>query len=448
MTTLPVTPSTALVKMTNIRWRIMFLVFVILTLNYLDRVNISIAAPLIQKEFGFSPVQLGVIFSAFTWGNVLGQLPGGALSSVFGAKRMYVIAIVCWSALLAATSLATSVTTFVIFRVVFGFFEGMCWPVASTVGATWFPKSERSRAMSLQANGMVVGLAIAPPFVTYFMMQYGWRGAFLVSAGLSLIWLIFWIYTMNDRPDKHPNINNAELKHIADGQVISAEDAANEQPLSFMEAIKVVIKKPSLYAACLSNGALVWTLYTYTSWLPLYLQHERGFTITKTGFIAMLPFLFSMITIPCGGIVSDWLYKRTGNLKLAKNLPIMSGLFAGGVMMIPAALAEDPMTGVFLLSIGYSLIMFILGPQWAIPPDVGGKKAAGYACALVQIISHIPGIIAPIFMGYIVQATGHYTAGVVTAGVVAMLGALLFPILYRGEKDHYSEPQKVCNIKL
>lgn len=446
MSTVPITVNTSQVKMTNVRWRIMTLVFIILSLNYLDRVNISIAAPLIQKEFGFSPVQLGVIFSAFTWGNVLGQLPGGALSAMFGAKRMYVIAIVFWSGFLAATTLATTVVTFVAFRVVFGVFEGMCWPVASTVGATWFPKSERSRAMSLQANGMVVGLAIAPPFVTYFMMMYGWRGAFFVSAALSLVWLAFWIYTMNDRPHKHSGVNAAELAHITEDPT-ATQDTAADKPLAFMAALRVVMKKPSLYAACLSNGALVWTLYTYTSWLPLYLQHERGFTIAKTGFVAMLPFLFSMVTIPLGGIFADWLYKRTNNLKLSKNVPIMFGLFTGGVMMIPAALAEDPMTGLLLLSVGYSLIMSILGPQWAIPPDVGGKKAAGYACALVQIISHIPGIIAPIFMGYIVQVTGHYTAGVITAGLVGILGACLFPLLYRGEKDHYQEPVAACPLE-
>lgn len=445
MSTVPLTTTSSQVKMTNVRWRIMFLVFIILTLNYLDRVNISIAAPLIQKEFGFSPVQLGVIFSAFTWGNVIGQLPGGALSAMFGAKRMYVIAIIFWSVFLAATTLATTVMAFVVYRVIFGVFEGMCWPVASTVGATWFPKSERSRAMSLQANGMVVGLAIAPPFVTYFMMQYGWRGAFFISAALSLVWLIFWVYTMNDRPHKHSGVNAAELAHIHEDP--APQVTAADKPLAFMEALKVVMKKPSLYAACLSNGALVWTLYTYTSWLPLYLQHERGFTVAKTGFVAMLPFLFSMVTIPCGGIFADWLFKKTNNLKLSKNVPIISGLFAGGLMMIPAALATDPMTGVVLLSIGYSLIMFILGPQWAIPPDVGGKKAAGYACALVQIISHIPGIIAPIFMGYIVQATGHYTAGVITAGLVGIVGGLLFPLLYRGEKDHYREPE-ACRLEV
>ncbi len=445
MSTLPLSTST--VK-SNIRWQIMFLVFIILTLNYLDRVNISIAAPLIQKEFNFSPVELGIIFSSFTWGNVLGQLPGGALSSMFGAKRMYIIAIICWSAFLAGTTLATTVTAFIGFRVVFGFFEGMCWPVASTVGATWFPKSERSRAMSLQANGMVVGLAVAPPFVTYFMMEHGWRGAFLVSAALSIIWLIFWVFIMNDKPAKHPRVSAEELAHIAEGAGERQAAVEVEKPLGFMEALRIVIKKPSLYAACLSNGALVWTLYTYTSWLPLYLQHERGFTIAKTGFIAMLPFLFSMVTIPCGGIIADWIYQRTGNLRKSKNIPIMIGLFAGGLMMIPAALAQDPMTGVIMLSLGYALIMFILGPQWAIPPDVGGKKAAGYACALVQILSHIPGIIAPIFMGYIVQATGHYTAGVLTAGLVAMIGGLLFPFLYRGEKDHYKEPEKACEISL
>lgn len=420
-------------KMTNVRWKIMFLAFLILALNYLDRVNISVAAPLIKDEFNFSPVELGVIFSAFTWGNVIGQLPGGALSSIWGAKRMYIIAIVCWSVLLASTTLATSVISFVVFRVSFGIFEGMCWPVASTVGATWFPKSERSRAMSLQSSGMVIGLAIAPPMVTYFMMAHGWRGAFLISAGLSILWLIAWMYIMNDNPAKHKAVNAAELDHITEGGTI----ATDEKPLGFMEALRIVFKKRSLYACVLSNGALVWTLYTYTSWLPMYLQHERGFTIAKSGFVAMMPFIFSMITIPLGGVVADWINRKTGNIRLSKNITIIGGLFAGGIMMIPAALSPNPMMGVFLLSIGYSLIMFILGPQWAIPTEVGGKRAAGYACAIVQILSHIPGIIAPIFMGYIVQVTGHYTAGVIAAGLVAIVGGLAFPILYRGEKDFY-----------
>jgi len=221
------------------------------------------------------------------------------------------------------------------------------------------------------------------------------------------------------------------------------QNVIEEKNVSFWQALKIVIRKPSLYAVCLSNSALCWTLYTYTSWLPMYLQHERGFSIGKTGYVATLPFLLSMITIPLGGIASDWLYKKTGKLKLAKNIPVMFGLLAGGAMMIPGAFVTDPMTGVILLSIGYSLIMLILGPQWAIPADIGGRKAAAYACAIVQLVSGGAAIIAPMFMGYIVEVTGHYTAGVMTAGLVAIVGALVFPMLYHGEKDLYRETEIV-----
>lgn len=428
-------------KMTNIRWQIMFLVFVIMVLNYLDRVNISVAAPFIQKEFGFTPVQLGVIFSAFAWGNVIGQIPGGVCSAMFGAKRMYIIAIVCWSALLACTTLANTLTTFVILRVAFGIFEGMCWPVASTVGATWFPKTERSRAMSLQSSGMVVGLAIAPPFVTYFMLAYGWRIAFLVSAGLSLLWLIFWAWKMNDKPHQHSQVNKVELDFITECDTAQKDVTFEDKPLTFMQGMKIVLKKPSLYALVLSNSALNWTLYTYISWLPLYLQHERGFTIAKSGLIGMLPFIFSMATIPLGGYIADYIHRSTGSVRKSKNITISTSLLLGGIALIPAAMTEDPMTSVILLSIGYSLVMLILGPQWAIPPDIGGKKAAGYAGGIAQVLSHVTGIIAPIFMGYVVQATGHYTAGLVASGAAAIIGAACFPLLYRGEKDYITQEE-------
>jgi len=438
MTQVPLAQAGTSVKMTNVRWQIMFFIFLIQVLNYLDRVNISVAAPLIQKEFGFSPVELGVIFSSYTWGNLVGQIPGGALAQMFGARKLYVIAILFWSAVLAATTLAKTVTAFVSFRVAFGFFEGMVWPIAAVVAASWFPKSERSRAMSLQSNGMVVGLAIAPPFITMLMLRYGWRTAFFISALLGVVWTFFWLYIMREKPDQHPRVNSAELAHISENEPAARKEAA-EKPLSFMAAMKIVLKKPSLYAVCISNFSLVWTLFTYTNWLPLYLQHERGFTISSSSYVAMLPFLFSMITIPCGGIVADWLYKKTGNLKLSRKLTIVAGLLAGGILMVPAALASNQMTGVVTLALGYSLIMFILGPQWAVPTEVGGSKAAGHACGVVQVLSGIAGIVAPLFMGYVVQVTGHYTIGVIVAGAVAVIGAICFPILYRGEKDHYRE---------
>src|SRR6185312_8424002 len=160
---------------TRVRWYVMFAVFLIVTVSYLDRTNLSVAAPTLQRELHLTPTELGLILSAFSWSYALAQIPAGFVAAWLKPRRTYLWAMWLWCLLLVATTTATSFGAWIAFRIPFGLAEAITWPAASVLLARWFPRIEYSQAMSLQNLGLVIGAAIAPPIVAFIIAFWGWR---------------------------------------------------------------------------------------------------------------------------------------------------------------------------------------------------------------------------------------------------------------------------------
>src|SRR5271154_3298910 len=196
------------------RWYILLLISVMYLITYLDRVNISTAAPEIIKEFGFDKVTMGVIFSAFLWSYALFQVPGGWLSDKFGARRVLAGVVTFWSLMTAATGFAVGATSFKIIRFLFGVGEAGAFPGATRAMQLWYPRSERGFVQGITHSASRAGAALAPPIVLAIMLNFGWRSAFFICGAIGLLWSIWWAFSYRNLPEDHGMVNRTELEHI------------------------------------------------------------------------------------------------------------------------------------------------------------------------------------------------------------------------------------------
>src|ERR1700760_2098894 len=196
------------------RWYILTLICVMYLITYLDRVNISTAAPEISKEFGFDKVTMSFIFSAFVWAYALFQVPGGWLSDRFGARRVLAGVVTFWSIMTAATAAAFSALSFIVVRFLFGVGEAGAFPGATRAMQLWYPQSERGFVQGITHSASRAGAAIAPPIVLLIMLNLGWRWAFLICGLVGLAWSLWWSLSYRNVPEEHAMVNRAELEAI------------------------------------------------------------------------------------------------------------------------------------------------------------------------------------------------------------------------------------------
>ena len=196
------------------RWWVLFLISMMYLITYLDRVNISAAAPLIAKEFHFSKITMGVIFSAFVWAYAGFQVPGGWLGDRFGPRNVLATIVTYWSVMTALTAKAVGVGSFTALRFLFGIGEAGAFPTATRGMQRWFPRHERGLAQGISHSASRLGAAIAPPLVVAIMIHFGWRQVFYICGGLGIVWSILWFFSYRNMPEEHAWASREELEYI------------------------------------------------------------------------------------------------------------------------------------------------------------------------------------------------------------------------------------------
>src|SRR5216684_1502562 len=207
-------PETEQARPSHGRWYILGLICLMYLITYLDRVNISTAAPVISKEFGFDKITMGVIFSAFGRVYVMYQVLGGWLVDRFGARNVLTVIVSYWSAMTAATAVASGAASFMVLRFLFGMGEAGAFPGATRAMQLWYPRHERGFVQGVTHSASRLGAAIAPPIVVFIMTTLGWRSVFYICGVIGFVWAIWWYLSYRDLPEEHGMVNRAELAHI------------------------------------------------------------------------------------------------------------------------------------------------------------------------------------------------------------------------------------------
>ena len=395
------------------RWYIMFLICLMYLITYLDRVNISTAAPVISKELGFDKVTMGFIFSAFVWSYAALQVPGGWLGDRFGPRKVLTAIVTYWSVMTALTATAFSATSFFLIRLLFGAGEAGAFPVATRSMQQWYPRQERGLAQGLSHSASRVGAAIAPPIVVAIMTAWNWQAVFYICGAVGLLWSLLWYLTYRNQPEEHPLVNKAELDYIRAGGGRSTEKA--DVPWA------VLLRSPNMWAIMCAYFTYVYCLWIFLSWLPSYLVEFRHFTLLKVGFLASLPLWAGVVGDTVGGLAVDWLLKKTGNIKFAHRAVAIVGLLGCAVVIVPAALTTDATIAVACLTGAMFFLECTIGPSWAVPMHVGGKYS-GTVSGMMNMAGNIGGALSPIVFGVLVQY-GSWVAPFVVAAGLLVLGA-------------------------
>jgi len=406
------------------RWYILVLICVMYLITYLDRVNISTAAPVISREFGFDRITMGVIFSAFVWAYAIFQVPGGWLSDRFGARPVLATIVAYWSVMTAATAAATGALSFIVIRFLFGVGEAGAFPGATRAMQLWYPRSERGFVQGITHSASRLGAAIAPPLVVLIMTNLGWRSVFYICGAAGLVWAVWWSISYRNLPEEHGMVNRAELGHIRGidekGQVKEAyiEKKAASVPWG------TLLKSPNMWAIMCAYFTYVYCLWIFLSWLPSYLVDFRHFTLLKVGIFASLPLFAGVIGDTVGGLATDWLLKTTGNTKFARRSVAIVGMIGCCVFIVPAALTADAYTAVYCLTAAMFFLECTIGPSWAVPMDVGGKYS-GTVSGMMNMAGNIGGALSPLVFGFLVQY-GNWQAPFIVAAALLVAGSAVW----------------------
>ncbi len=404
------------------RWYILLLISVMYLITYLDRVNISTAAPQISQEFGFDKVTMGFIFSAFVWAYALFQVPGGWLSDRFGARGVLAGVVTYWSIMTAATAAAFSGGSFMIVRFLFGVGEAGAFPGATRAMQLWYPRPERGLVQGVTHSASRLGAAIAPPIVVLLMTEFGWRSVFYICGTVGLLWSAWWALTYRNLPEEHALVNKAELEIIR-GR--GPDGAINPPPMDQQTKVPwaTLVRSPNMWAIMLAYFTYVYCLWIFLSWLPSYLIEVRHFTLIKVGLFASLPLWAGVVGDTVGGLSTDWLLRVTGSAKIGRRVVAIVGLLGCAICIVPAALTEDAYVAVYGLTASMFFLELTIGPSWAVPMDTGGKYS-GTVSGMMNMAGNFGGAISPIVFGYLAQGGNWQAPFIVAAGLLVIGSAV------------------------
>ncbi|MGH9679343.1 MAG: MFS transporter [Candidatus Acidiferrales bacterium] len=394
----------------KVRWWVCVLLFFTWLMSYIDRSLMPMAIPLIGQEFHLKPTAMGVVLSAFFLGYGAMQIPGGLIADKIGARKSITVGIASWSVFSFLTGMATGLTSLIWIRVLFGLGEGMHPPAAFKALSAWFNKDERARANGIVMSSNTIGPMIAPIVFAAIMSAFGWRKAFYLASipGFLVTLAVYWY--LRDTPAEHPSMTAAELAEIG------TEESTREK-FSFSE----LSKYGALWQLFFIYMAWDVTWWGFQAWLPSYLLKVRDLTLLHTGFVTALPFAAGFVGLLLASFISDWTRNRKAVLIVVL---LGNALF----MVLTATAKSSTMAVIFLTATGFFLPA-IQGPFWSLAMDLLPSRVMGYSSGFINTGGQIAGVVAPIFIGAMIQWTGHYDAGFVFMASSAVLSSLLVAAL-------------------
>jgi sugar phosphate permease len=402
------------------RWLVLFLLCLMYMITYLDRVSLANTAPLISKEFGFSKITMGVIFSAFIWSYALFQVPGGWLGDRFGPRRV-LSAIMAYRTVIAViTTTATGLSSFWGIRFLLGVGEAGAFPTATRAMQMWFPRDERGFVQGVSHAASRLGAAIGPPVAVAIMIHYGWRSVFYAIGTLSLLWSLLYLIVYRNMPEEHKRVSRAELARI---RGLNEQGEINQANIQKRPKVpwRVLLRHSNMWAVMCAYATYIYSLWIFLSWLPSYLVDHRHFTLIKMGVFASLPLFGGVLGDTLGGWLTDKLLVKTNNLKFARRSVAITGMLGCGLSILPAAMTANPYTAVICLTSAMFFLEMTIGPAWAVPMDIGGEFS-GTVSGMMNFGGQIVGALSPTIFGILVSR-GNWVAPFVISACLTFIGA-------------------------
>lgn len=406
------------------RWsHIIPVTFVMYTIAFVDRTNVSLALPSMSRDLHMDPAQAGAASGIFFLGYVLLQIPAGYLASHWSPKKLISIMLVLWGACSAATGFVHTWHQFALARFLLGLAEGGVWPATLVLISRWFPRIERARANAYWMLCLPTAVVVSSPISGWILGRWDWR-VLLISEGIvPILWLVIWLARIDDYPSQARWITSDERNYLERTLRLEASDAAIAARGSFFSTL---VSKHVLVMMVVSFLISAGT-YGYLFWLPSVLDSSsllpassgRHFTI---GILNAIPYVFAAIGMVLISRHSDSHHERAWH--------VAACLGWAGICLIAGALigSRSPASAFVMLCLVSVGSFGLLGPFWSIPTEVLPPAVAGSAFGLIQL-SNLGGIVGPTLIGYLNKRTGSFTGAFIVLGIGWLVGALLSLLL-------------------
>ncbi|CAD6514737.1 putative galactarate transporter [Paraburkholderia kirstenboschensis] len=405
--------------MRNMRWIVILLCFLAIAINYIDRANMAVAAPAIQKALDIGPAQMGLILSGFFWTYALMQMPFGWFVDRVGARIALPLAVGWWSLFTALTAAASSVGAMFGCRLLLGIGEAGAYPSCAKLVSQWFKPAQRALATSIFDSGSRVGSALSIPVVALIISGLGWEASFVITGVVGFVWVLGWFLV-------YRNPSRGDLTGESD--TAAPQDAVPGQKVPWLS----LFRHRTLWGMMLGFFCLNFVIYFFITWFPSYLVQTRGFSLKSLGTLGMIPALMAIPSGWLGGFVSDALYRRGWSLTKARKTCMVSGMLLSSVITLCAFTTNIYLMLAFF-GIAYGSLAFAAASIWSLPADVAPTPDHVASIGGIQnFASNCAGIVITTFTGLMVSLThGSFTIPLCVAGGFCVLGAFSYLVIVK-----------------
>ena len=397
----------------NYKTLTIFFLFLIGVVNYLDRSALSIANTTIQADLAISPMQMGVMLSAFSIAYAFSQLPLGALIDKLGSKLALGGSLVVWSVAQAAFGLFSSYGHLVGLRVLLGIGEAPVFPSAAKALSEWFDTQERGTATGWVWSSTCIGPCLAPPLLTVFMVHLGWRGMFILTGVLGLLLAVCWFKFYKSK-----------------AQYMAETGRAEPVPVQQAKAPKVrwtsLFKDRNTWGAFLGFMGVIYMIWLNLTWLPGYFEREHGLDLYRTAWVVSLAYLFGALGTIVAGKCCDRLVARGMRVLASRKLMVILGLLGGALFTLIVAFTTNVVTCVVLLCLTMFFINISSATAWMIVNTIVPSERVASFGSIQNFGGYLAGSIAPILTGFSVQQSGSFSSAFVISAVVAACSAFAY----------------------
>lgn len=417
---------------TRYRFTIFFLIVIIALVNYIDRGAIAYSADQIIDQYGFDRASWGAVLGYFGYGYMFGALIGGALADRVGSRRVWIVAGIAWSLFAIAMVWAgdlgmalfggSALSGFAIVRVFFGFSEGPAYSIINKTMSAWAAPQERGFAVSIGLLSTPLGAMLTAPVAVGLLLLTGsWRSMYVILGVLGLVLIALFARIYTNRPEDHPKVNPAELALIQAGRPPSKATSNDAEALPWTS----FFRSRTLMFNSIGYFAFIYVNFMLLTWTPKYLRDEFHFSLSSLWYIGMIPWVGACITVLLGGRISDWLYKRTGKLVIARSWFAAGSLLLTTLCFLMVSQVHTVWAVIALMTLGNALNALPNSVYWAVVIDTAPTRVGTFS-GIMHFIANIAAVLAPTLTGILSARYGYSSMFIATAvataiGVFAML---------------------------
>ena len=382
---------------------ILSLCFCANVLCFLDRVNISIAAPFIMESYGWNETQMGLVFSAFFAGYVLFMIPGGIIADRFGARKTLTTGVVVWSFFTLLTPFFCWIWLLSFCRFIIGAGQGVNFPCINNLIAQKVPLTHRAKAQGFTLSGITLGVVIGFPLGSWIIGMWGWHAVFYVFGLFGFIWIFFWL-------------------RIAPAEIRDSSDASHSQrsPIPW----KKLLGHPSSIGLTLSYFCHNYSGYLFLVWLPTYLMQVHGFSITGTGIGAAVPALASGVVMNISGWLSDHLIKKGWSREFSRRLLLYTGMGSSGALLLALIWIRDPYLAVGAMTLSSAFKALSTPVYWTLAVDMAPRHA-GILSSIMNTSGNVAGIVASMLTGWMLSYFSSWNPVLMVAAGITLFGVVI-----------------------